>query len=53
MDGPRNYDCAMTAMISDWREELYRRTQGSTDLMLPVGIVQVGNLSSANACDFR
>lgn len=41
MDGPRNYDCALVEMISHWQEDLYRRTQGSTDRMLPVGIVQL------------
>lgn len=41
MDGPRNYDCALVEIISHWQDELYRRTQGSTDRLLPVGIVQV------------
>lgn len=48
LDGPRNYNCVLVELISQWREELYRRTQGSTDRMLPVGIVQLAPNREAN-----
>lgn len=36
-----NYDCALVEFIRHWRQEVFDRAGGSSDVLLPVGIIQV------------